>query len=97
MSPTRVHSLEINLKGDIEVNKPSREPSALEEYINKMTVSQRKSYAVACGTSYRYLMNTIRSGAKEARSDLRKKLAENSGGEISYSQVLVHFRIIGAE
>ncbi|MFT4020048.1 MAG: hypothetical protein QM666_00860 [Acinetobacter sp.] len=61
------------------------------DFILKMTPDELNQYAKAVGTTTGYLKTHLLYGYKEPRKNLRKALAEHSGGQVSDKEVLQHF------
>lgn len=61
------------------------------DFILNMTPDELNQYAKATGTTTGYLKTHLLYGYKEPRKNLRKALAEHSGGKVSEQEVLQHF------
>ncbi|HCA5259967.1 hypothetical protein NQ999_15115 [Acinetobacter baumannii] len=61
------------------------------DFILNMTPYELEEYAKAVGTTCGYLKTHLLYGYKEPRKNLRKALAEQSGGKVSEQEVLQHF------
>ena len=66
----------------------------LIDYINSLSAAERAAYATRCGTTVNYLLIRLRYARREPRPRLRRALADQSNGKVTYADVLAHFGII---
>jgi hypothetical protein len=68
----------------------------LRDYIGGMTEQQLADYAARCSTTANYLSTHIRYATKDPSVKLIRALAKESGGAVSMSEVLEHYRLTDA-
>lgn len=68
----------------------------LRDYIGGMTEQELSDYAERCSTTANYLSTHIRYATKDPSVKLIRALAKESGGAVSMSEVLEHYRLTDA-
>ena len=68
----------------------------LRDYIGGMTEQELADYAQRCSTTPNYLSTHIRYATKDPSVKLIRTLARESGGVVSISEVLEHYRLTDA-
>lgn len=68
----------------------------LRDYIGGLSSEQLQAYADRCSTTANYMSTHIRYATKDPSVKLIRALAKESGGVVSMSEVLTHYRLTDA-